>query len=202
MNKIVLGIDQSYQDTGLAIAYNNKIVAITDCKMSNYERNTDKRNCLGYKLESLLSLVRDKEYIYKAEAIVIIERIRLQSKGFINIDYIKSIGALNALIVDIAAAYEFPVYSVDTRSWKSQVVGTSKTLENKYGIAPEKYPTIQYVISKGYEKDIKEYVSSKKKKGIVGEDEKGRYTYNDNKADAACIALYGFCKNQKLKDEH
>ena len=43
--------------------------------------------------------------------ICVIERIRLRSQGFLNINYIKSIGALNALIVDLMYEYNIKVYS-------------------------------------------------------------------------------------------
>ena len=137
------------------------------------------------------------------EVFIIIERIRLQSQGFINIDYIKSIGALNAVIVDCAKEFNLPVYSVDTRAWKSAIVGTSKPQNNKLGIDPEKWPTIQFIKRLGYEDKILLPVSNRKKKGVFEKNGK-RYTYNDDAADSACIALYGFIPKhrQKLELEH
>jgi hypothetical protein len=134
---------------------------------------------------------------------VIIERIRLQSQGFINIDYIKSIGALNAVIVDCAKQYGLKVYSVDTRAWKSAIVGTSKPMNNKYGINPEKWPTIQFIRRMGFEDKILIPVSKRKKTGVIIIDGE-RYTFNDDAADSACIALYGFLpqNKQKLLLEH
>ena len=153
---------------------------------------------LNYIFSSVHLLKED----YDADVIVIIERIRLQSQGFINIDYIKSIGALNALIVDTAFTFDYPIYSVDTRAWKSSVVGNSKGKTNKYGIDPKKWPTILWCVSKGYKKYIINYdVGKRKSKGII-EKNGERYTYNDNIADSICISLYGFTNNQLLKEEH
>ena len=208
-NKIVIGIDQSYQDTGIAIAMNGQIKAISDCFTKNLKSNTEKRKTLNNRLRTIFKAMSEKQSEYtNCELICIIERIRLHSAkpgtdSFINIDYIKSIGALNAMIVDLASEFNIPVYSVDTRSWKAQVVGDSTRLANKCGIDPEKWRTIQFVIHKLHrESDILQPVSNRTKKGIVKTIDGVKYTYNDNKADAACIALYGFCSNQKLEGEH
>lgn len=120
-----------------------------------------------------------------------------------NLDYIKGIGALNALIVDLAHEYQIPVYSVDTRSWKSQVIGSSRPGRNRYGFPEEKWPTIQWCLDQGYSWLITEQVSPRKKKAVIERDGE-RWTYNDNKADAIGIAMYGFINpvNQKLEEEH
>jgi len=61
------------------------------------------------------------------------ERIRTFTMGkkegkgqFLNINYIKATGGLITTIVDAAYLFGIKVYSVDTRSWKAQVVGTTK----------------------------------------------------------------------------
>ena len=137
----------------------------------------------------------------ECQIICIIERIRLQSQGFINIDYIKSIGALNAMIVDTASQYNIPVYSVDTRAWKSASVGTSKEKSNKYGFDPKKWPTILWCIKQGYKSKIKAD-AGKKKKGVI-EKNGERYTYNDNIADSIGIGKFYFVGNHDLlKEEH
>lgn len=203
-NKIVIGIDQSYQDTGISIAHNGKLKAATDCYLRSLEDNSSKRKALSDKLHNVFSKVSLRSSCDSSEVYVIIERIRLQSQGFINIDYIKSIGALNALIVDIAKEYNFPIYSVDTRAWKANVIGTSKEQTNKYGIDPKKWPTIQWCIKNGWEEKILMPVSNKKKKGIVKTIDGIKYTYNDNIADSIGICLYGFIpeSKQNLKEEH
>jgi hypothetical protein len=201
-NKIVIGIDQSYKDSGIAISFNGKIKTITNCYLADLKTNTEKRKILTKRLFDVFSKTKNLSAKYDADLICIIERIRLRSDGFINIDYIKSIGALNARIVDTASYFNIPVYSVDTRAWKSSIVGTSKPKENKYGIDPKKYPTILWCISQGFESSIKEPVTSnKKKKGVIEKDEI-KFTYNDNKADSAAISLYGFIHRPNLKEEH
>lgn len=201
-NKIVIGIDQSYKDTGISISMNGKIKMAKHVYLEKCKNNSERRGMLQKRLFDIFSSVHLLKEDYDAEVIVIIERIRLQSQGFINIDYIKSIGALNALIVDTASVFGYSVYSVDTRAWKSSIVGNSKGKSNKYGIDPKKWPTILWCVSKGYEKYIINYdVGKRKSKGIIEKNGK-RYTYNDNISDSICISLYGFVNNQLLKEEH
>ena len=197
-DKIVIGIDQSYKDTGISIAADGILKAIRHIPFSKIYDNSSKRKKLSDVLEKALIQSLKKSN----EVVVICERIRLRSEGFLDIDYIKSTGALNATIVDTAYKYGVKVYSVDTRSWKSQVVGTSKPMKNKYGVDPKKWPTILHIKELGYLENILD-ADTKKKKGVIelnGE----RYFINDNAADSACIALYGFIakSDQKLEEEH
>lgn len=201
MNKIVIGIDQSYKNTGISICVDNELKNISSIKLDNIKSNCERRNILRQRLDGIFKKMSLKQTQEACELEIIIERIRLRSQGFINIDYIKSIGALNSIIIDTASKYNIKVYSVDTRSWKSQIVGTSKPKENKIGINPEKYPTIEYIKNLGYENKILIEVSNKKKKGVFERNGK-KYTYNDDAADSACIALYGFSKNRILREEH
>ena len=208
-HKIVIGIDQSYADSGIALALDNQLKAVLECKPSTTTSNTERRALLRKTLVCVFAKAVEKtSELDDCEVICIIERIRLQSakpgtQHFLNLDYIKGIGALNALIVDLAHEYDIPVYSVDTRSWKVQVTGSSKPMSNKYGFAEEKWPTIKWCLPKGYEKYIIEQVSPRKKKGVVIKNNE-RYTYNDNKADAIGICMYGFLDSskQKLEEEH
>lgn len=205
----MIGIDQSYADSGIAVALDGKLMAVRECKPSTTTSNTERRALLRQTLIRVFSMMQRKAFdIGDCEVVCIIERIRLQSakpgtQHFLNLDYIKGIGALNALIVDLAYEYQIPVYSVDTRSWKVQVTGSSKPLANKYGFAEEKWPTIKWCLSQGYERFIIEEVSARKKKSVVIKNGE-RYTYNDNKADAIGIAMYGFISpvNQKLEEEY
>ena len=184
-------------------------MAVRECRPITTASNTERRALLRQMLIRVFSMMQRKAAtIDDCEVVCIIERIRLQSakpgtQHFLNLDYIKGIGALNALIVDTAHEYQIPVYSVDTRSWKVQVTGSSKPLANKYGFADEKWPTIKWCLIKGYEQHIIEPVSPRKKKGVVVKGSE-RYTYNDNKADAIGIAMYAFIDpaNQKLEEEY
>lgn len=205
----MIGIDQSYADSGIAVVFNGKLRVVRECKPSTTTSNTERRALLRQTLIRVFSTMQQKAAeMEECEVVCIIERIRLQSakpgeQHFLNLDYIKGIGALNALIVDLAYEYQIPVYSVDTRSWKVQVTGSSKPQSNPFGFPEEKWPTIMWCIEQGYENWIVEDVSPRKKKAVV---ERGdyRYTYNDNKADAIGIAMYGFINpaNQKLEREY
>ena len=185
-DKVVIGIDQSYQDTGITVTINGKVKAVTDCYTANCKTNTEKRYMLGNKLKQVIEFVIHKGYNPinpNIEIICVIERIRLRSQGFLNINYIKGIGALNALIVDKMLQYHIETYSVDTRAWKSTIIGTSKGMENNLGIDPKKYPTILWCKKQGYEKHILEPATDKKQKGVIEKNGK-RFIYNDNKADS------------------
>ena len=203
-HKIVIGIDQSYKNSGISICKDGILTNVKSIHLESLSNNSEKRRYLSNKLHNLFDKVQQRSTYEFLEVYIIIERIRLQSQGFLNIDYIKSIGALNALIVDVASEYNFPVYSVDTRAWKSAIVGTSKPQSNKYGINPEKWPTIKYVCKLGFKEEIKISVEGKRKKKGVIEKDGERFVFNDDAADSACIALYGFIpeKKQKLELEH
>lgn len=213
-NRIVIGIDQSYKDTAISLSLNNRVMSVTSCKPDQKKSNTEKRKAIQQTIIKAFTVATAQAAKHHCEVVCIIERIRLQSSiagdHFLNINYIKSIGALNALIVDIAYDFGIEVYTVDTRSWKSQIIGTSKPSGkdmSSYGIAKEKYPTIQWCINQGYEHFIKEPVSKQKKNCFVVLNKKTnqteRFIYNDNKADSICISLYGFLpeKKQKLQKE-
>lgn len=201
MSKIVIGIDQSYKCTGItAIKDSTGILYMDGIKLEQEENNTDRRNLLRKKINGILKHVT-KTY-NDSEIIIIVERIRLRSQGFLSEAYIKSIGALVSVIIDTAKWYNIPVYSVDTRSWKSQIVGTSKPLDNPYGINKEKYPTILYLKSKGLLNRLVEPYSGKGKKGIIPvkiDGEKVPCKINDDIADSYCICMYGFLPKSKQK---
>lgn len=196
--EVIIGLDQSYKNTGTTIICDKKIKQIKSIYLDKLASNSERRRVLGEKLDGLLRLVVEKS----DKQICIIERIRLQSQGFVNIDYIKSIGALNATIVDCCAKYGIKVYSVDTRCWKAQVVGTSKPMSNKFGVSPEKWPTVKWVISKGFEDSILAPVYGRKQKGTF-ERNGQKFMYNNDAADSAGIAMFGIVGDKsKLKEEH
>ena len=210
MNKYVIGIDQSYTRTGITVLKNKEVVEMHSLNFEGCNSNTDKRQMLAtYLLELILELESANNDI-----IVITERIRLRSQGFLSENYIKATGALVATIIDVCAPLNIKVYSVDTRAWKSAVVGTSKPLENPYGINPEKYRTILYMRDKGLLKHIAEEYKGRGKKGIINVKmdviegnrkvrKKVPCKINDDLADSYCIAMYGFLPKgkQKLKEE-
>lgn len=198
--QIVIGIDQSYTRTGITVLKNKQIHRMKSLDFKECRNNTEKRELLSDILDSLINEA-DSDNIK-----IITERIRLRSQGFLSEAYIKSTGALIATIIDVAEIYGVPVYSVDTRSWKSQIVGSSKPLDNPYGINPEKYRTILYLRDRGLLKYIAEEYKGKGKKGVINVKIDGKKVpciINDDLADSYCIALYGYLPKtkQKLKEE-
>lgn len=198
--KLVIGIDQSYTRTGISLAGDGKLLKVSYISFEPSECHSEKRKKVSHKLSHIISKNQHKG----TQLVVIVERIRQFSSGMLSMDYIKSTGALIGCIVDTAAEFGIPVYSADTRSWKSQVVGTSVPKANSFNVDPKKWPTIEYLLKK--RDDVKETdllvpvgkrsrKFAKKLGGI-------KYCYNDDAADSACIALYGFCKGRNLKREN
>ena len=208
-NKVVIGIDQSYTRTGITVLADKEIFEMYSIDFKGCKNNTEKRITLRGKIIDIINQVVSE--IKETDITIICERIRLRSQGFLSENYIKSTGALIASIIDICYGYTLPVYSVDTRSWKSQIVGSSKPLNNPYGINPEKYRTICYLRDKGLLLWIAEEYKGKGEKGVIqanrrlasGKKEKVRIKVNDDLADSYCIAMYGFLpkSKQKLKEE-
>lgn len=190
--KIVIGIDQSYKRTGISVGINGNLVLIKSVDLSKYNSNTEKRKALRGVLFKLINNINNKYNILYNNIICIIERIRLRSKGFLNIDYIKSIGALNALIVDIMQGFNIPVYSVDTRCWKSQIIGTSKGESNSYGVPDEKWPTVRWLCRKGHRKEILIDVSDSRKTKNTFTKNGHKYMFDNDAADSAAICMFGF----------
>lgn len=195
--KIFIGIDQSYKNTGVSISADGELLKVTSLNLEHYKTNSDKRKALRKYLNNMLKVITTKS----DDITCILERIRLHSQGFLNIDYIKSMGALNAVIIDIMNEYDISVYSVDTRCWKSQVIGTSKPKDNNLGVPREKYPTVEWCINQGFEGSILEVVEGRKTKGTFMKDNI-KYMYNNDASDSAGISMFGFVGNlEKMKEE-
>lgn len=198
-NILVIGIDQSYNNTGISVSADGKLLKVSHIELSGLQSNSLKRFYLKQKLGKILFNV-----IPKAKKVLcVIERIRLRSQGFLNIDYIKSIGALNAVIVDTMAKYGVDVYSVDTRCWKSQVVGTSKEQENKYGVPPKKWPTVHWCNMQGFKKSILREVKGRREKGTFIGSDGTKFEFDNDAADSAAISMFYFVGDKsKLREEH
>jgi hypothetical protein len=196
--KIVIGIDQSYTRTGISIAGDGKLLKVGYIPFEPSECHSEKRKKVKDKLTQIIKLNKHKA----SQMVIIVERIRQFSGGNLSMDYIKSTGALIGCIVDTAAEYGVSVFSADTRSWKSQVVGTSVPRANKYNVDPKKWPTIEYLLSRNdvVQDDLLVEVGKRSKKFAYCI-EGTKYCFNDDAADSACIALYGFAKGRSLKRE-
>lgn len=182
---LVVGLDQSYTRCGISIAADGVLLKVTSEAFSGLKTKSEKRKRIRSVLTSLLGKV-----VLKASRVaIILERIRLTSQGNISINYMKATGALIGTIVDTAEEFDVRVYSVDTRSWKAQVVGNCKP-EGTGKLAP-KWPTIKYVCRLGW------------KSSIHSLNKQGGDVWDDDASDSACIALYGFvpAKHRKLQRE-
>lgn len=196
-NTVCIGIDQSYKRTGISISADGKLLRVKSVNLNKCKNNSEKRKILSAKLHTICSTLKGKS----RNTFCLIERTRLQTRGFISIDYIKNTGALNATIVDVMSYFGIPVYSVDTRCWKSQVIGTSKPENNKYGVPPEKWPTVKWVIDKGFEPAILSMIEGRREKGTF-EVDGIKYEYNNDAADSAAISMFYFVGDKnKLKIE-
>lgn len=203
MRVICVGIDQSYEDTGIAIAVDGKLKHVSDVPLWKLDNNSDRRNALRLAISEALDVAERNSKRLGCPYRVVFERIRLRSDGVLSLSYIKATGALCAVITDLCVARGVPVYSADTGAWKTAVVGTKKPQENSYGINPKKWPTICWCNQNGHGKRIRDYgISPRKKKGVFQDMYGKKYVYNDNKADALCIALYGCMEDAKLEVEH
>lgn len=196
--QLSIGIDQSYKNCGVSVSADGQLLKVTHIKLEQCKSNTDRRRLLKAYLDNMLKAITSK-----ADSIIcIIERIRLHSQGFLNIDYIKSMGALNAVIIDIMDEYDIPVYSVDTRCWKSQVIGTSKPKDNNLGVPKEKYPTVEWCIEQGFEDSVLRTVKGRKIKGTFVRNGI-RYMYDNDACDSSAISMFYFVGDkEKLKQEH
>lgn len=199
--QMYIGIDQSYANTGISIVADGMLRDIKSVHLDKLNSNSMRRGALGNSLNGLLSVVTQKV----DNITCICERVRLHGgpTSFINIDAIKAMGALTATIVDACAQYDIPVYSVDTRCWKSQVVGTSKPAPNRFGVPEEKWPTVKWVIEQGFEEKILiDVTDTRKVKGTFIRNGR-KYMYNNDAADSAGIAMFGVVGDKsKLRQEY
>lgn len=191
---VIIGVDQSYTDSGLAVAKNNKIKYISNLKNKGFSCKAEYRAALKEKLRKIILKIYKH---YGTDIKIIVERTRLYStpsktgsnKAFISMAYIKSSATLIAAVCDVAYEYGIDVYSVDTGAWKARILGSKKSAGDK------KRTSISFVCRLGFADCITEIVTKGKNKG--------RKRFNDNMADAVCMSLYGFLpeKVQKLKLE-
>ena len=190
--RCVIGIDESYTRTGITIAVDGEIKKISSVSFKNIKTKTAKRNELRRILKKALSVCVSK---YGEDVAVIFERIRTYTQTTVlSMGYVKSTAALCAVIVDCASEFGIESWSVDTRAWKSSILGTSKPCAKVYpGVKdPKKILDVEYIVNLGFGKEISIYKGRNKKQFVC---------YNDDAADSACIALYGFVEEPKLKKE-
>lgn len=179
--RLVIGVDQSYTRTGISIGFDGELYKVSSLSYKGLKSKSEKRMELNRVISKILEMNQHKA----SETMIICERIRTFSgggkgddKGFLSTKYIKSTAALIASIVDAAFLRGVKVYSVDTRSWKSKIVGSSKTINND-----PKGPTVAFIMNLGFD------ISSINRDGNI--------KYDDDAADSGCICLYGFLPEKK-----
>lgn len=187
--KIVIGIDQSYTKTGVALVINGKVQEKKLINFKGCKNNTEKRKVIHRFISKVLKSLPEVKS-EPQDITIVCERIRTFSGKYgLKPAYLKSTGALIATIVDTAYDYGIKVYSVDTRAWKSQVVGNSKAKTKRVKVDGK----------------IKEVRDTKTEtlnfvRNVIGIDCKEE----DDVADAICIGLFPFkSKDPKkyLKEE-
>ncbi|MCQ2485296.1 MAG: hypothetical protein MJ168_08185 [Clostridia bacterium] len=191
---IVIGIDQSYTDTGIAVigcktGTEPRCLDVKAIDLHKIKTRAEKRRKLHRAIKHLIAMCK----LRTSKITIMCERARLHGGGhsFINIDAIGAMCELTALIVDVAYKYDISVYSVDTRAWKSAVVGSCKKVENNYGVPPEKYLTVKHVVNLGLRDKVLHEITGRKTKGTFESNGK-RYAYNNDACDAVCIGLSYF----------
>ena len=195
--RCVIAFDQSYTCTGIAVAVDDSVRLVRWESFKGCKTKTDKRKRLRLVSEKVIKKALTK--FSPCDIIVLVERIRtitnhrnedlVTGKPILSTDYIKSTGALVAMIVDVATEYGIKVYSVATVAWKAQILGSSKPLvEFIEGVKdPQKIASVKNAIKLGYGEQIK--ITSTNGRG---------YKYCDDAADALNISLYGFLPPKKL----
>lgn len=179
----VIGFDQSYTRTGISIAVNGKLKKVTSEQFKGCTNKSLKRIKIGIDTENVILSCLKK--FSSDEIVIIVERIRTYTASCdVRPDFLKSQGALIAVIVDVAYRYGIKVYSVDTRCWKTSILGTSKPVfEPIEGVKdPQKFGSVRKIISLGFEESLQ--VRRGGSNAVIA--------LNDDAADSACIALYGF----------
>ena len=204
MKVIVIGVDQSYQRTGVSVVIDGQLMMVSSIGYAGLETKTEKRNLTRARIEELCRKLSETFCESDTQRVLVLERTRQFSDGFLSVPYIKSMGALNASIIDVATSFGFSCWSVDTRAWKSGVVGTSKPLDNPYGINPKKWPTILWLINRHpeFKHDVMVEASKRAKKGVLSTKSGKRFLVNDDACDSAAIAMsWSLCSPDKFMAE-
>lgn len=179
-NKVVIGIDQSYKCTGVAVYVYN-----SETKKGRFWRTFAVTPNEHTKVRGRATIISHIDGLIRAfrwdcdvnDVWICFERPRLFSKGHISAPYLLSIGALNGAIIDLADSWFMPCYSIDTRAWRRAAVGHCKRKENNKGIPAEKYYTVKHFCKAGY------------KRRLIWQDAGGKRHYEHDIADAMGIAV-------------
>jgi len=194
----IIAIDQSYTRTGLSICVSGRVRSVGSVPMAKYKTKSQKRLELSRTLNRAIDSCL--KHFITDQVVVIVERVRTFTgkraapfhtpdvetalEGF-RPNVIKAHAALIASIVDTCYLRNIRVYSVETRTWKYAVLGTSKPIFDAIeGVNnPQKFGSVRKAIDLGFGEKMKVV---KRGRGGTG------FTYNDDMADAICMSLYPF----------
>ena len=108
----ILGIDPSYKRMGFAVIEDTKLLYSTSLAFTKNITKKAKRVLIKIYIKDIeLSFSPDK---------IVVERTRLYSHGFISSKTIIALGSLTTAIID---ATDLDIFSVDSRAFKSKIVG-------------------------------------------------------------------------------
>ena len=182
MQKLVIGIDQSYADTGIAISVDGELKSLSHYAFKGFTTKADKRIYLAAKIAKLCRRFQD---CY--DVVIVVENIRLFSGQDVHISraYISAAYAMLGSLVDMAVQIGVSIYCIETKSWKKAVLGSSKNSSERFeGVKDQKkVESVKYIINAGF------------KRQITSQTRSGKIKYNYKMADAGCIALSYFKSN-------
>ena len=204
---VCIGVDQSYRRTGVSASVDGKLKLAKSIDLSRLKSKAEKRLAVSRRLDSLLSHILARHS--PSEVVCVLERVRTFSQKFLSVPYIKSMGALNAVIADLMWQSGITCYSVDTRAWKSGVVGYSSPASSKhpealrfsrrFSMDPRKAPTALF-LHKHYpaifKREAVRPVSGRRQRGTFTSKSGIRCEIDDDLCDSACISLSWFCLDQ------
>lgn len=197
---VCIGVDQSYRRTGVSVSVDGALKLAKSIGLSSFKSKAEKRLAVSRRLSSLLSRILARHS--SGEVVCVLERVRTFSQKFLSVPYIKSMGALNATIADLMWQNGIACYSVDTRAWKSGVVGYSSPASAKhpealafskhFNMDPRKAPTALFICRSYpaiFKRDAVCQVTSRRQRGTFISKSGCRCEIDDDLCDSACISL-------------
>lgn len=194
MKKAIIGIDQSYTNTGMCIIVNKKVKNAINVDLSKFNSDPVKRHTIKHKLTDIVGKCVTNGF---EEIQVWIEQTRI-NQGQTTFSLINRQGALQGAIEDqlykLNKTYKhvnIRLFTVPTISWKTRFADSRDKQENDVGIPPEKYLTCRKVSILGYEKFCLKECSKQTKKPFKIVDGI-KYKFDHDIADCIGIGMYAF----------
>lgn len=204
---VCIGVDQSYRRTGVSVSVDSALKLAKSIDLSRIKSKAEKRAAVSRRLSSLITRILARHS--PSEVVCVLERVRTFSQKFLSVPYIKSMGAMNATIADLMWHSHIACYSVDTRAWKSGVVGHSSPANEKhpealrfskhFSMDPRKAPTALHVCKHYpdiFKREAVRPVTSRRQIGTFTSKSGIRCEIDDDLCDSACISLSWFRLDQ------